>query len=95
MTAKTNWRETFEELDALSRERALTMHESLRLEKAMRMMDREEPVPPNSAWRDWEDRSLRTLFARGTNVGDIAKRLGRPREAVGRRLRQLSMRRGK
>lgn len=89
MTAKTNWREAFEELDSLSRTRALTMRESMRLEKAMREMDREEPVAPGSPWREWEDRSLRNLFARGANVGEIARRLGRPREAVGRRLRQL------
>jgi len=92
MTAKNDWREVFAELDATSRTRALTTQESLRLEKAMRLMEREEPVAPGSPWREWEDRSLRALMRRNASVGEIAKRLGRRKEEVGRRLRQMKVR---
>lgn len=85
-----SYRDTIAELDALSRQRALTAQESRRLEIALQYEAR--GLPRKRYWQASEDRCAIELRLAGRSYGSISREISRTPDAVASRLRFLGYR---
>lgn len=59
--------------------------------RQQRVRDLGQPLNTGKAWTSDEERVLRALFRRGLRAGEIARRVGRSRDAVAARLVRLGL----
>jgi len=59
--------------------------------RQQRVRDLGLPLNTGKAWTSAEERALRSLFGRGLRAGEIARRVGRSRDAVAARLVRLGL----
>lgn len=77
-----SWQSIHDELDAISRTRALTLPESLKLEEAIKNIDAMRPPQVRDRWTAGEERQLMTLVKSGVSISEAGRRLGKSRSAA-------------
>lgn len=79
----------FNELDALSRTRALTEDESIEMERCLREIDRRKPKTVKPDWTASKDARLIEMRNRGETFPRIGSALGTTDRAVAGRVSRL------
>lgn len=79
----------FNELDALSRTRALTEGESIEMERCLREIDRRKPKTVKPDWTASKDARLIEMRRRGDTWPRIGSALGTTERAVAGRVSRL------
>lgn len=94
--SRDRWQAMFDRLDTLSRLRALTLAESVSLERAMAELERAEPDPTVlGGWPPETETRFLALIDGGMSIRAAARAVGKSSNAGIGRYRRIRARRGR
>lgn len=79
-----------DELDAISRTRALTNAESLRLEQAIAFLDADKKPGRPPLWTPEDDATFFEAVANGASIAEAGRLVGKTRGAAAGRFKRIS-----